>query len=151
MILLRWIIAIKNEYIKIYVFNLWRNHCIWVNVCFVYLLQRGVRDTVAGQAKVNHSQVELLEERSKRSVSGSAIRQYESDFLTDALQKDSLRDMAPQELSHSCQICFTESQKINQNTDLAGQKVFISPKGLINLTYHLFQSYKRALYPLKKK
>lgn len=93
----------------------------------VYLFQRGIRNTIAGQAKVSHSQVKLLEKSSKGPISGSTVGQYEGDFLTDAFQKDSLRDMAPHKLCHSCQICFMESHKINQNTDTAGRKACISP------------------------
>lgn len=76
-----------------------------------YLLQRGVRNAIAGKAEVRHGRVELLEEQSKSPVSGSTIREYVGDLLTDALQEDRLRDVAPQELTHSCQICQTDGWK----------------------------------------
>ncbi|TNN85162.1 hypothetical protein EYF80_004512 [Liparis tanakae] len=38
---------------------------------------RGVRDAVAGQAKVSHGQVKPLEQQSKGPISGSAVRQYQ--------------------------------------------------------------------------
>lgn len=74
---------------------------------FVYLLQCGVGDAIAGQAEVRHGQVELFEEQSKGPISGPTIRQDVGDLLTDALQEGRLRDVAPQKLTHSCQICWT--------------------------------------------
>lgn len=71
----------------------------------LYLLQRGVRDAVAGQAEITHGQVELLEEQRKGPVSGSAIGQDVGDLLTDAFQEDRLGDVAPHKLTHSCQVC----------------------------------------------
>lgn len=50
-----------------------------------YLLQRGVRDAVAGQAEVSHGQVEFLEEQCKGPISGPNVGQYVVDLLTDAL------------------------------------------------------------------
>lgn len=104
-----------------------------------YLLQRGVRDAVAGQAEVSHGQVELLEEQGKGPISGSTIRQYVGDLLTDALQEDCLRDVALHKLTHRCQICQTDSRKITQQltpedgklqriqtTDLCGKYIFPS-------------------------
>lgn len=85
-----------------------------------YLLQLGVRDAIAGKAEVRHGRVELLEEQSKGPISGSTIRQYVGDLLTDALQEDRLGDVAPHKLTHSCQICRTEGWKITQQTNFKG-------------------------------
>lgn len=76
-----------------------------------YLLQRGVRDAIAGKAEVRHGRVELLEEQSKSPISGSTIREDVGDLLTDALQEDRLRHVAPQKLTHSCQTCQTDGWK----------------------------------------
>lgn len=76
-----------------------------------YLLQRGVRDAIAGKAEVRHGRVELLEEQSKSPISGSTIREDVGDLLTDALQEDRLGDVAPQKLTHSCQICQADERK----------------------------------------
>lgn len=70
-----------------------------------YLFQRGVRDAVAGQAEVSRGQIKLLEEEGKGPISGSTVGQYVGDLLTDALQEDSLGDVAPHKLPYCCQIC----------------------------------------------
>ncbi len=74
---------------------------------WVYLLQRGVRDAIAGQTEVSHGQVQLFEERHKGPIFGPMIRQYVGDFLSNALQEDSLGDVVAHKLTHSCQICQT--------------------------------------------
>lgn len=80
-----------------------------------YLLQRGVRDAVAGQAQVTHGQVERLEEQSKGPVSGSTVGQNVGDLLTDALQKNSFRDVAAHKLTHDCHVCWLNSHKVTHN------------------------------------
>lgn len=72
----------------------------------VYLLQCGVRDAIAGQAKVSHSEIKLVEECGKGPVSGSTVGQDEGDLLTDALQKRSFWYMAAHKLSYSSKTCF---------------------------------------------
>lgn len=62
--------------------NLWQgsgSHAL------AHLLQRGVRNPVAGQAKVSQRQVQFLKEQAKGPISGSGVGQYVGDLLTDAL------------------------------------------------------------------
>lgn len=70
-----------------------------------YLFQRGVRDTVAAEAKVSRGPVELSEKHGKGSICGAAVGQDVGDLLTNALQEDRLRDVALHQLTKGCQIC----------------------------------------------
>lgn len=80
--------------------------------CLLYLLQRGVRDAVAGEAEVSHGRVELSEERGESPVFGSSVGQDEGDLLTDAFQEDRPGDVASHKLTHCCQICWKKSHKM---------------------------------------
>lgn len=68
--------------------------------CLDYLLQGGVRDAIAGEAKVGHGSVELSEERAKGPIFSSSVGQDVGDLLTDAFQEDCLRDVFLHELTH---------------------------------------------------
>ena len=115
------------------------NACISNSVSIprlVYLLQRGVRDAVAGEAEVSHGQVELLEQQGKGPIPGSTIRQYVGDLLTDALQEDRLGDVAPHNLTQGCQICWTnrrknysqnKHQRVANTTEVCGKKQISVP------------------------
>lgn len=70
-----------------------------------HLFQRGVRDTVAAEAKVGHGLVELSEKHSKGSVCGAAVGQDVGDLLTNALQEERLGDVAQHQLTKGRQVC----------------------------------------------